>query len=47
MKPLTQTKRATGVAKNDKAAKISTKPPRQKEAQCCAKTSRTAAGCHD
>ncbi len=48
MKTLTPNKRPTPNAKVAKApAKMPAKITKRREAQCCAKTSRTAVGCHD
>jgi len=48
MKPLTSTKRPEMSQKSAKApVKSPQKTTRRREAQCCAKTSRTAVGCHD
>jgi hypothetical protein len=48
MKALTQNKRMTNAPRAAKApVKTSAKTTRRREAQCCAKTSRTVAGCHD
>jgi hypothetical protein len=47
MKPLTR-KKAPAPAKTVKPeAKAARQTPRRAEAQCCAKTSHTVAGCHD
>ena len=48
MRPLTS-KKVPAIAKPAKPQTklVVAKPPVRAEAQCCAKTSRTAAGCHD
>ena len=48
MKPLTPTKRPQHQPKAVKSpVKLPIEATRRPEAQCCAKTSRTAVGCHD
>lgn len=48
MKSLTTNKRPNTTPKAAKApVKTPVKVTKRREAQCCAKTSRTAVGCHD